>query len=219
MAHAVRGRGIALAGSPSSELAIDVVAGQPQQPRNVGDDAGQGCAVALGAGRDLAGCVPVVDQLAPVFQNRCRCVRLRRGGIRQVQCGEVLGDFAQVTVIEWVDQAAHQGVMAAPFPEIDQLVVQVARRLASESRVVAVRAGATLLTVACGARQRALRHGVLDGTGIRNGVKCDGQTHRESPAAMLKVHGMSLPQGDSGYQASAQTTGLPRFSQVSKCCP
>ena len=59
----------------------------------------------------------------------------------------------------------HQAIVPPSIPKIKQLVVQVARRLASQARVVAIRRGAAMRAVAGGAGQRALGHVVFEAGG------------------------------------------------------
>ena len=160
-------------GAPGAELFDQVVGRQPEQPRHRRRDAGQRRAVAGAAGRDAARGVAL--QREPLAQAQaCRVgTQWRRGRIRQVERGEVLGDLAQIGIAERCQQLGHRRVRAPAVAKRLQLVEQVAGRLAGDARVVAVARGAALLAVAAGASEHALRHRVLDarrgGRGGRSG--------------------------------------------------
>ena len=51
----------------------------------------------------------------------------------EVQPGEVAGDLAQVVVRQVLDQVVHGRVVAPPLAEVEQLVVEVAGRLAGDA--------------------------------------------------------------------------------------
>ena len=114
---------------------------------------------------------------------------LLRQRVRHVDAREVPGDRGQVIVGEGLQQAGHQAVVPASLPEMQQLVVQVTRGLAGDARVIAVRAGAALATVARRAGERALRHGVfeLDGCCARR-----GGTAQQDQANKGAAHGTGL---------------------------
>lgn len=159
--HAVGRMRLALARVPCPQLAIQVVAREPQQGRRGGLHAHQRAAMAGGAGRRLSLHVAAACQLLAALQRARIGGGRSRGRVGQIQRLEVARDVHQVGVVERLEQPRHQAVMAAPVAKVQQLVVQVARRLAGDARVIAVGPGAALLAVAGGAGQHALGHAVF----------------------------------------------------------
>ena len=151
--------GAALRVLPGTQLRVQVVQRQAQQPRHVGLHAHELLAVALGASGQAARGVALQDQLPAFCQTLGGDGVVGRGGrVRQLQLGKVQRHFAQIGVGQGVDQTGHQVVVAATLCEIAQLVVQVTGGFARQARVVAVGPGAALLTVAGGAGAGALGH-------------------------------------------------------------
>lgn len=70
------------------------------------------------------------------------------------------GDLPQVVIVQVFEQARHQRVVAASFAKPDQLVVQIAGRLARDARQIALVAGTAFLAVAGGAGTHAFGQGV-----------------------------------------------------------
>ena len=86
-----------------------------------------------------------------------------RGRVGRFDLGKIQGNFQQVRVAQWVHQLGHQCVMPPPGFEADQLVVQVARRFARQTRVIAVSRCTPLVAVAGGAGLGALGNVVPEG--------------------------------------------------------
>jgi len=119
----------------------------------------------LDAGRHAARRIALAREHRAAVQQRGRCARRGRSRVGQLQCGEVAGDVHQIGIAERIDHAGHEAVMAAPVAKVQQLVVEVARRLAGQARVVAIGPGAALLAMAGGAGQQALGHAVFESGG------------------------------------------------------
>ena len=85
---------------------------------------------------------------------------------------EVLRNFPQVGVGQWVHHLGHQAVVAAAVAEVEQLVVEVACGLAGDARVVAIGCGAALGAMAGGAGLHALGQCVFKCRGL--GGLCAG---------------------------------------------
>ena len=163
MGHAIGRKGLAQAGLPGTELADQVVARQAQQAGHGGIDAGQGRAVAGGAGGQFARRIAAADQRLTAREFVSLCFRGLGWRVRQIQPGEVARDVAQVGVAQVVEQIAHAGVVAPTVAKVQQLVVQVIRRFAGDAREVAGVGGAAFLAMAQGAGHHALGQGVGHG--------------------------------------------------------
>ena len=131
------------------------------------------------SGHLQAGVAPP-DQLLAARQQRCRCTGRQRRGVGQLQPGEMPRNLKQIGVGQRVDQLRHQPIAAPAFAEIEQLVVEIALRLAGQPWIEPIGRGAALATVATGAGQRALGQGVLERGGCqipRYGPKQHGQPY------------------------------------------
>ena len=145
----------------------------------------------LHAGRPRAGS-PRRDQRFAAVAQRRRRRRCERRRVRQVERGEVVGDLLQIGVVEELEQAVHELVVASLVAKIAQLVEQVAGRLAGDSRVVAVGSGTPLLAMAAGAGDDALGDRVLERRGgARRLEGGDAREHeraaREAPVPPRKA--------------------------------
>jgi hypothetical protein len=165
LGHAVRRVGAALLRLPGTELGVQVVARQAQQARDVWRHAGQPCAVALRTGRHAARRIALARQHLAAAQQRGRGSDGRRRRVGQLKRRKMPSDLQQVSVAERVHHARHQAVVAPPVAEVEQLVIEVARRLAGQAGVVAVGPGAALVAMAGGAGQHALGHAVFEARG------------------------------------------------------
>ena len=174
MSHAVGRVGPALAGLPATQLRVEVVARQAQQAWDVGGYAGKQGAVALRAGRDFFGGVALRGQGSAALQKIGWGGGAGRPSVGQIKLGEILRDFHQVGVRQRLQQAGHQGIVAAPIAQVDELVVEVARRFAGDARVIAVRPGTAFFAMAAGAGQGALGHGVFKRGGGSGGGSVRG---------------------------------------------
>ncbi|MPM43696.1 hypothetical protein SDC9_90373 [bioreactor metagenome] len=72
----------------------------------------------------------------------------------------MLGHLAQVFVRQVFEQVRHGRIAAPPVTKIEQLVIEIARRLASDTRKVPRRRGPPLRAMAGGAGQRARGHAI-----------------------------------------------------------
>ena len=157
--HAVGLGGVALADAPARQLADDVGRAQADEAGNARLHAGQALAVAGDARRDRLGGIA-----------RCRRAPCRApaspastvGGVarreRRPLLGVVLGHLAQVGVGQVRDEVIHRRVPARAVAEGDELVVQVAGRLAGDAREVAVVRALAALPVAGDAALDARLH-------------------------------------------------------------
>ena len=109
-------------------------------------------------------------------KHRCRLGRRGRRRIGQLERGEVVGDLAQVGVVEQRQQSAHQLVVATLVAKVAQLIEQIAGRLAGDARVVAVARGSAFATVAARAGEHALGDRVLERRALRRSAD---QSHGE----------------------------------------
>ena len=129
--------------------------------------------MAVVAGRQRARRVTAPDERLAALAQRRRPAGAGGGGYGRSSAGEVLGDLAQVGVVEEREQVVHQLVVAPAVAEIAQLVEQVAGRLAGDARVVAVGRGSAFLAVAAGAGEHALGDRVLEPRSIGAGSERD----------------------------------------------
>ena len=165
-------RAPALAAAPGAELGVEVVARQAEQAGDEGRAAGHRRAVAVVAGGQAARRIAAPHQrLAGVAQRRPIGRRQRRR-IRQVEAGEVGGDLAQVGVVEQLEQAVHQRVVAPLVAEIAQLVEQIAGGLAGDARVVAVGRGAAFAAVAAACRRARAGRSCPRTASVPKGRRC-----------------------------------------------
>ncbi|MDP3294654.1 MAG: hypothetical protein Q8M37_07940 [Nevskia sp.] len=72
--------------------------------------------------------------------------------------GVIERDLAEIGIGQMGQQAGHDRVLAAAFPEAQQLVVQVAGRLAGDRRVIVLAHRAAFVAVAGGAGSQAFAH-------------------------------------------------------------
>ena len=164
--------GASLACLPCAQLSVQVVTRQAQQAGHVGGNARHGGAVALDAGGDLSVGVTCQHQLLAFCQQRGILPGRCGGGVGHVKVGKILRYLHQVSIAQRRNQLRHQPIVPPPFTKVQQLVVQVAGRLARQARVVAIRCRAALRAMAAGTGQRALGHGVFKRRGLRR--RCEG---------------------------------------------
>ena len=117
----------------------------------------------------------------------------------------MLRHLHQVGIGQRGNQLRHQRVVALAFTKVDQLVVQITRRLARQPRVIAIRCSAPLWAVAGRASQRALRHVVFEAGG---GAGCRGRKECEEASGQ--------PAGEKGvYQGLASMLFSLNFASSS----
>jgi len=116
-----------------AKLRADVAGLEPHQPRYGRLHAGEGRSVAAGAGRDAVIRVsPQDERLAPVQQSLADIGHVA-GKQRRALYGEVLGHVLQIAVRLKLQQVIHRRVPSPAVPEGDELIEQVARRLACQA--------------------------------------------------------------------------------------
>ncbi len=201
-----------LAGLPGAELPVQVVARQTQQPRHGGLNARECRTVTAAAGSDAVGRVAQADQRFAPLQQRRTCPGDLRRGIGRFQPGKVAGNFAQIAVAQVLQQTRHQRVMTAPFAKADQLVVQIAGRLAGDAGQIALIAGSAFIAVASGAGPHAFGQRV----GHRPGRRLRGR--RAGQAGYEQQDGTEQPKPCAQGAERAASQRLPHSGMLTGSC-
>ena len=152
------------------------------------------------AGRQPARRIALTDQ--PFASGELRGIRLRRSRrrIRQRLAREPDRDLQQVGVGQVLHQVAHRCVGAASLPEMDQLVVQIARWLAGDPREIAFSGRPSFSTVAGGTGLHPSRHRIERACRVlRQGTRQAARSQR------VRKHGACQPSAQHG-------PGRPRAS-------